>query len=111
MSCSVTAHVTVNGDLGRGLTDTGYLMQNLLSSQRKLEVLSNFHSRRVLQMKYFISFCYCTRWGICCACRQKKDIILCNRSLLKIEEVKALFLGNKEGSTTCSITRTITDMT
>ena len=106
MSRSVTAHVTVNGDLGEDYP-IRIFDANPLSPESNAKLLAEGVANRSTSFNVVMD-CATALDRVFVARVDRKGHYLVQPIAIENEEVKACF-GNKEGSTTCSITRTITD--
>ena len=107
MSRSVTAHVTVNGDLGEDYP-IRIFDANPLSPESNAKLLAEGVANRSTSFNVVMD-CATALDRVFVARVDRKGHYLVQPIAIENEEVKACF-GNKEGSTTCSITRTITDI-
>ena len=107
MSRSVTAHVTVNGDLGEDYP-IRIFDANPLSPESNAKLLAEGIANRSTSFNVVMD-CATALDRVFVARVDRKGHYLVQPIAIENEEVKACF-GNKEGSTTCSITRTITDI-
>lgn len=107
MSRSVTAHVTVNGDLGEDYP-IRIFDANPLSPESNAKLLAEGVANRSTSFNVVMD-CATALDKVFVARVDRKGHYLVQPIAIENEEVKACF-GNKEGSTTCSITRTITDI-